>query len=102
MVTGEPGLQISIRLALAKKRLSPYNQAMPNTVPNQAALGRGYPIALASAVVLSTTAIFIRYLTTTFALPALVLAFWRDVFVTLTMFLVLAFVRPAFRQGDKR
>ncbi len=59
------------------------------------ALGRGYAIALASAFVLSTTAIFIRYLTETYHLPALVLAFWRDVLVTLTMLLALALIRPA-------
>ena len=37
-------------------------------------LTRGYSIALLSAVILSTTAIFIRYLTQTYQLPALVLA----------------------------
>ena len=51
--------------------------------------------ALISAAILSTTAIFIRYLTQTYQLPALVLAFWRDVFVILTLLLVLRLVaRP--------
>ena len=36
--------------------------------------GRGYGIALISAAVFSTTAIFVRYLTQTYRLPALVLA----------------------------
>ena len=49
----------------------------------------GYPIALAAAVFLSTTAIFIRYLTLTYSIPALVLAFWRDVFVVVTLLLAL-------------
>jgi drug/metabolite transporter (DMT)-like permease len=57
-------------------------------------LNRGYLIALASAVVLSTTAIFIRYLTQTYHLPALVLAFWRDIFVTLTLLIVLGIWKP--------
>jgi drug/metabolite transporter (DMT)-like permease len=57
-------------------------------------LTRGYAIALISAVVLSTTAVFIRYLTQTYHIPALVLAFWRDVFSALTLLPVLVFWRP--------
>jgi drug/metabolite transporter (DMT)-like permease len=48
-------------------------------------LTRGYTVAVISAVFLSTTAIFIRYLTQTYQIPSLVLAFWRDVFVVLTL-----------------
>ena len=59
---------------------------MPSTRAN---LTRGYTLALISAAFLSTTAIFIRYLTQTFQLPALVLACWRDGFVALTLLLVL-------------
>ncbi len=44
-------------------------------------LNRGYAIAVVSAVVLSTTAIFIRHLTVTYQMPPLVLAFWRNAFV---------------------
>ncbi len=54
----------------------------------------GYSLALISAVILSTTGIFIRYLTQTYHMPPLVLAFWRDVFVVLTLLAVLAVVRP--------
>lgn len=57
-------------------------------------LTRGYLIALASAAILSTTAIFIRYLTQNYHLPALVLAFWRDVLVVVTLLPVLGFLRP--------
>jgi drug/metabolite transporter (DMT)-like permease len=56
---------------------------------------RGFLIALASAAILSTTAIFIRHLTQTYQIPSLVLAFWRDVFVVLTLLPVLGLVRPA-------
>lgn len=56
-------------------------------------LTRGYAIALISAAILSTTAIFIRYLTQVFNMPALVLAFWRDGFVALTVFLGLSLLR---------
>ena len=55
---------------------------------------RGYASALIGAVFLSTTAIFIRHLTQTYQIPALILAFWRDVFVAITLLLVLGLVRP--------
>lgn len=61
---------------------------------NHTNLTRGYTIAVISAVILSTTAIFIRHLTQTYQLPAIVLAFWRDFFVALTLLLVLKFIRP--------
>jgi len=55
---------------------------------------RGYPIALLSAVVLSTTAILARILTEDYQMPALVLAVWRAAFVTLTLLLVLGIFKP--------
>src|SRR5512137_994670 len=58
-------------------------------------LARGYTIALISSVFLSTTAPFIRHLTTTYQIPALVLAFWRDVFVAVTLLPILGLFRPA-------
>ena len=48
-------------------------------------LTRGYAVALLSAAILSTTTIFIRYLTQTYAMPPLVLAFWRNVFMVATL-----------------
>ena len=42
---------------------------------SQSTLTRGYTVALISAVILSTTAVFIRYLTQTYAIEPLVLAF---------------------------
>jgi drug/metabolite transporter (DMT)-like permease len=65
-------------------------------------LTRGYAIALAAAATLSTTAIFIRYLTVTYDIPALVLAFWRDVFVCLTLLPVLALLRPLLLRVTRR
>lgn len=50
---------------------------------------RGYIAALLAAAFLSTTAIFIRYLTQNYNLPPLVLAVWRNVFVVLTLLPVL-------------
>lgn len=57
-------------------------------------LARGYSIAIVSAVILSTTAILIRHLTQTYQLPALILAFWRDLFVALTLLPILTLFRP--------
>jgi drug/metabolite transporter (DMT)-like permease len=46
---------------------------------------RGYVIALGAAAILSTTAVLIRHLSLAYHLPALVMAFWRDVFVVVTL-----------------
>jgi drug/metabolite transporter (DMT)-like permease len=50
------------------------NQATPYS--------RGYLIALTATVLWSFTGILISYLSKTYALPSLVLAFWRDLFVS--------------------
>jgi len=63
---------------------------------------RGYPIALASSAILATTAIFIRYLTETYHLPALVLAFWRDGFVAASLLPALYWLRPELLRVDRR
>ena len=57
-------------------------------------VNRGYFFAFLSAVILSTTGILIRFLTQTYALPALVLALWRDLFVILPLGIILLIVRP--------
>ena len=59
-------------------------------------VNRGYLFAFLSAVILSTTGILIRYLTQNYALPALVLAFWRDLFVIIPLGIVLLIFRPSF------
>lgn len=57
-------------------------------------LSRGYIICFAGTIMWSTTGILIRYLTETFALPPLILAVWRDLFVTLGLLVGLALLRP--------
>ena len=57
-------------------------------------IARGYPIAILSALVLSTTAILVRILAANYQMPALVLAFWRDVLAALSLALFFAFFRP--------
>ncbi len=49
---------------------------------------------MAGTVILSTTAVFIRYLTQTYRIPALVLACWRLGFTALTVLVVLGLARP--------
>ena len=75
---------------------------MSNPATQKSNLTRGYLTALASAATLSTTAIFIRYLTQTYRLPSLVLAFWRDLFVVLTLLLILKFFRPALLRVNRK
>jgi len=63
---------------------------------------RGYVIALIATVLWSTTGPFISYLSKTYALPSLVLAFWRDLFVAIGMLLGLAvFNRERFKLEDR-
>ncbi len=54
---------------------------------------RGYLIALIGTFFWSSTGIFIRYLTETFAMPAILLAFWRDGLVTLALVTVFLFFK---------
>ena len=75
---------------------------MPATALPRNSLARGYTIALFAAGFLSTTAIFIRYLTETYHIPALVLAFWRDVFVGLALLPALGLLRPGLLRAGRR
>jgi len=72
------------------------------TTPGSSTLTRGYAIALVSAVILSTTAVFIRHLTVAYDMPPLVLAFWRDAFVALTLLVVLGVVRPVLLRAGRQ
>lgn len=51
---------------------------------------RGYWIALAATVLWSSTGVIISYLSRVYALPSLVLAFWRDLFLSLALILFFA------------
>jgi drug/metabolite transporter (DMT)-like permease len=73
-----------------------------NLPPSQPTnLTRGYLIALVSALFLSTTAIFIRHLTETYQIPALVLAFWRNIFVVITLIVAFSLLRPALMKASR-
>lgn len=56
---------------------------------------RGFLFALISSLILSTTAVLIRYLTVNYHMPALVLTFWRAVFCLATALIVLAVFKPS-------
>ena len=64
------------------------------TQPNDIELNNGYAIALASALVLSTTGILVRHLTETYHLPPMILAFWRNCFLSLSLLTVLELYYP--------
>jgi DME family drug/metabolite transporter len=59
---------------------------------------RGFIIALVATVLWSTTGPIISYLSKTYSLPSLVLAFWRDLFVSFGMLMgLLIFSRARFQ-----
>ena len=55
---------------------------------------KGYLISLLSALTLSTVAILIRHLMVNYSIPALVVAFWRNLFVVVTLLFVLLLFKP--------
>lgn len=65
-------------------------------------LTRGYLICLIGTVVWSTTAIFIRYLTDVYQLPPLVLAFWRDLILSLALLAFFLFANPRRLRLERR
>ena len=83
--------------ALAQKpctrRALLFRSHMPETTKN---LSQGYLVGLAATILLSFTGILISYLSRAYALPSLVLAFWRDVFVAFG--LVVAFAIASRRR----
>ena len=89
-------------MALYNLVVFPYNQGMSIPAIHKAHLTRGYTAAFFSAVILSTTGIFIRYLTLTYSLPALVLAFWRDLFVTFSLLIALRLLKPALLRVERK
>ena len=61
---------------------------------------RGYLIGISATTLWSFTGILISYLGRTYALPSLVLAVWRDLFVSFGLVVAFIFITPArFRIG---
>jgi DME family drug/metabolite transporter len=59
---------------------------------------RGYLICLTGTVLLSSTGVLIRYLTETYQLPSLILALWRDIFVSLALGTALSLLTTHLRK----
>jgi drug/metabolite transporter (DMT)-like permease len=72
---------------------------MDNPSPSQ--LSRGYVICVLATFLWASTGVLIRYLTETFALPPLVLAFWRDAMLSLALLGLFALARPRLLQIGK-
>jgi len=71
---------------------------METTQTTSSTFSRGYIIALTATLLWSTTGPLISYLSKTYALPSLVLAFWRDLFVSFGMLVgLLIFSRTRFQ-----
>ncbi len=62
---------------------------------------RGYLIAVVGTAIWSTTAIFIRYLNDAFSMPPLIIAFWRDFFVALALFLTFTIANRSLFQLER-
>lgn len=69
------------------------------SVTSHASANRGFLAALASALFLGSSAIFIRYLTANFNMPALVLTFWREALVAAGLALFFLLFNPARLRG---
>jgi drug/metabolite transporter (DMT)-like permease len=74
---------------------------LPVIKPKTSRYAQGYLICLSGTVMWSFTAIFISYLSRTYQLPALVLAFWRDLFVAGALALFFIIARPALLRAGR-
>ncbi|MEE4195106.1 MAG: DMT family transporter [Anaerolineae bacterium] len=63
---------------------------------------RGYLVAILSALLLAWTGIFIRYVSVNFHLPALILAFWRDLLVVVSLLPVLLVINPGLVRLEQK
>lgn len=63
---------------------------------------QGFLIAITGTVIWSTTAIFIRYLNEAYSMPALVLAFWRDLIVAGALGLIYLVLAPRLLRVERR
>ncbi|GAB4541356.1 MAG: DMT family transporter [Anaerolineales bacterium] len=72
---------------------------MPQTASRSS---QGFFIALAATFLWSTTGPLISYITIAYNLPALILAFWRDLFVSFGMLAGLALLNRSLFQLDRR
>jgi drug/metabolite transporter (DMT)-like permease len=67
---------------------------MTSTQTSQIKVNKGFVIAFISAMVLSFTGILIRMISENYQLPALIIAFWRDIFVVICALPLILILRP--------
>jgi drug/metabolite transporter (DMT)-like permease len=77
-------------------------KTMTTQNPIQSNINRGYTFALLGAMFLSTTSIIIRHMTLTYQIPALILAFWRNVFVIAALIPVLLVFNKTLFKIDRK
>jgi len=70
--------------------------------PPLSRITKGYLTCLFATFMWASTAIFIRYLTENYQLPAMVLAFWRDLFVAVAIGIVFLLFRRNFFHVEKK
>lgn len=75
---------------------------MQTTTETVSSANRGYLAAFGATLFLATTAIFIRYLTLNYQVPALVLTYWRELFVALSLLVVLLITRRDLIKVERR
>jgi drug/metabolite transporter (DMT)-like permease len=76
---------------------------MTRTYPQSyKATTRGYSLLLIGTTLWSSSAVFISFLTRRFQLPSMVLAFWRDVFVSVALMIALAITSPGLLHVNRR
>jgi drug/metabolite transporter (DMT)-like permease len=63
---------------------------------------QGYLAALVGTLFLATSAIFIRYLTLNFQMPALILTFWREFFAACFLLLFFILFKPGLLKGARQ
>jgi len=88
-------------LAMGSLKMDPMPPS-PRSQPAASSQARGFAFALAAAAILSTTAVLIRHLSLAYHLPALIMAFWRDLFVVATLVPVFACFRPDLLRVARR
>ncbi len=96
--SGSPALEFNVPLfsrPVVFSGIIPANMEKTITAqPRISRLTKGYLIALIGTIIWSATAVFIRYLTEEYAMPPIVLAFWRDAVTAAAMALFFILFTP--------
>jgi DME family drug/metabolite transporter len=76
--------------------------AAHNQTEHSRRLTKGYLIAFIATIIWSSTGVLIRYLTSERLMPPIVLAFWRDLIVSLFLFAILRLFQPRLLRLQKK